>query len=164
MESKTKQHLYKGWPLTSSRRRARVSCPWHRQDRGRPLPLGFRLSSLHSRRSVPYEEVDGYIVCLPKVLVVAPSRELVQQTVDVYERLLQGSRLSVAGVYGGVKGSIQLNQMQRNGCDIVVCTPGRLIQFILLSLASLSTFGMSHLREYQTVKYMRVAHTVLVVA
>jgi len=77
-----------------------------------------------------YEEVDGYIVCLPKVLVVAPSRELVQQTVDVYERLLQGSRLSVAGVYGGVKGFIQLNQMQRNGCDIVVCTPGRLIQFL----------------------------------
>ncbi|KAJ0079702.1 hypothetical protein Patl1_24659 [Pistacia atlantica] len=64
---------------------------------------------------------------LPKVLVLAPTRELAKQV----EKELKESApyLSTVCVYGGVSYNIQQNALAR-GVDVVVGTPGRIIDLI----------------------------------
>ncbi|CAK8572612.1 unnamed protein product [Lathyrus sativus] len=63
----------------------------------------------------------------PKVLVLAPTRELAKQV----EKEIQESApyLNTVCVYGGVSYDIQRNALSR-GVDVVVGTPGRLIDLI----------------------------------
>lgn len=64
---------------------------------------------------------------LPKVLVLAPTRELAKQV----EKELKESApyLNTVCVYGGVSYNIQQNALAR-GVDVVVGTPGRIIDLI----------------------------------
>ncbi|CAJ2628905.1 unnamed protein product [Trifolium pratense] len=64
---------------------------------------------------------------LPKVLVLAPTRELAKQV----EKEIKESApyLNTVCVYGGVSYDIQKNALSR-GVDVVVGTPGRLIDLI----------------------------------
>jgi len=64
---------------------------------------------------------------LPKVLVLAPTRELAKQV----EKEIKESApyLNTVCVYGGVSYDIQRNALSR-GVDVVVGTPGRLIDLI----------------------------------
>jgi superfamily II DNA/RNA helicase len=62
------------------------------------------------------------------VLILAPTRELVMQIADVlgaFARPLQ-ARLKILSVYGGVSINPQMMAL-RGGADIVVATPGRLL-------------------------------------
>ncbi len=73
---------------------------------------------------------------LPRAIVVAPTREL---TVQLYEdaRLLgQFTRLSVLAVYGGIDYHRQREAL-RQKVDIVVGTPGRLIDYLRQRVYSL---------------------------
>ncbi|MBD1581012.1 DEAD/DEAH box helicase [Pseudoalteromonas sp. S16_S37] len=59
-------------------------------------------------------------------LVLAPTRELALQIAENVEAYSQGTRLRSAVVYGGVKINPQMMQL-RKGVDILIATPGRLI-------------------------------------
>ncbi|KNC85409.1 hypothetical protein SARC_02408 [Sphaeroforma arctica JP610] len=59
----------------------------------------------------------------PKVLVLAPTRELAKQVFTDFE-LLGGHKLSATCIYGGTPYAPQENDL-RNGVDVVVGTPGR---------------------------------------
>jgi ATP-dependent RNA helicase RhlE len=59
-------------------------------------------------------------------LVLAPTRELALQIADNVEAYSQGTRLRSAVVYGGVKINPQMIQL-RKGVDILIATPGRLL-------------------------------------
>jgi len=59
----------------------------------------------------------------PRVLVLAPTRELTKQISDDFQSV--GSDVSIVTIYGGKKYEIQESSI-RNGCDILVATPGRL--------------------------------------
>eukprot|EP01134_Creolimax_fragrantissima_P000703 CFRG0703T1 len=59
----------------------------------------------------------------PKVLVLAPTRELAKQVFTDFE-LLGGSKLTGTCIYGGTPYAPQENDL-RNGVDVVVGTPGR---------------------------------------
>ncbi|RYY39359.1 MAG: DEAD/DEAH box helicase [Chitinophagaceae bacterium] len=61
----------------------------------------------------------------PQILVLVPTRELVQQVVDVVTGLATHLGATVAGVYGGVNINTQRLQFAE-GADILVATPGRL--------------------------------------
>ncbi|MDH4140487.1 MAG: DEAD/DEAH box helicase [Coriobacteriia bacterium] len=61
-----------------------------------------------------------------KALVVTPTRELAQQIGDVAREAARFSRHRVAEVYGGVGYEPQLKKLRR-GVDIVIATPGRLL-------------------------------------
>ena len=66
---------------------------------------------------------------VPRALIVAPTRELAQQ---IYEEALSIGRhldLSVIQVVGGVDYDRQAEALKA-GVDIVVCTPGRIIDYI----------------------------------
>ena len=65
----------------------------------------------------------------PQALVLAPTRELVQQIVGEFEKLGRGQQAKICGIYGGEPIQKQLRSLER-GVDIVVGTPGRVIDHI----------------------------------
>jgi superfamily II DNA/RNA helicase len=64
----------------------------------------------------------------PTSLVLVPTRELALQVADVLEPLAKTVGLRVAVVYGGSDLDRQMKRLAR-GVDVVVATPGRLIDF-----------------------------------
>lgn len=72
----------------------------------------------------------------PQMLVVVPTRELVVQVVEVIEKLTKYLGLRSGGVYGGV-GMQPQAMMVSAGIDIVVGTPGRLLDLVLNGFLSL---------------------------
>ena len=66
----------------------------------------------------------------PRVLIVVPTRELVVQVVSEVEKLATYMHVRCVGVYGGGNISIQ-KQKVYDGVDILVATPGRLIDLTL---------------------------------
>jgi len=80
---------------------------------------------------------DGTIIKRqPCILVVAPTRELAQQTDEVAKKLCGRIANSVC-VYGGEGKGIQLREISR-GVDIVIATPGRLIDIVGMGRLQLS--------------------------
>lgn len=65
----------------------------------------------------------------PQAIVLAPTRELVQQIVGEFEKLAKGRDVLVRGLYGGEPIDRQLRSL-RQGVDIVIGTPGRVIDHI----------------------------------
>ncbi len=66
----------------------------------------------------------------PRILILAPTRELVIQIKEVIDKFSKYLSIRTIGIYGGVnikRQSIELYE----GCDIVVATPGRLYDLIL---------------------------------
>jgi ATP-dependent RNA helicase RhlE len=61
-----------------------------------------------------------------RALVLTPTRELAQQIADDAHDLARHTRVAVAAVYGGVAMGPQQRAF-RNGVDVVVATPGRLL-------------------------------------
>lgn len=66
----------------------------------------------------------------PRVLIVVPTRELVVQVVDEVAKLATYMQARCVGVYGGGNINIQ-KQKVYDGVDILVATPGRLIDLTL---------------------------------
>ncbi len=91
------------------------------------LPLLHRLSALP--RPAP---LGG-----ARILVLAPTRELVSQIADGFERFGRHLRVSVATIFGGVSQFHQVNAL-KTGVDIVVAAPGRLLDLIEQGLCDLS--------------------------
>ena len=65
----------------------------------------------------------------PQAIILAPTRELVQQIVTEIEKLIQGLSVIVRGLYGGEPIVRQLRSLER-GVDIVVGTPGRVMDLL----------------------------------
>ena len=66
----------------------------------------------------------------PRVLIIVPTRELVVQVVDELESLTPYINVRFAGVYGGTNLNKQ-KQLVYQGQDILVATPGRLLDLAL---------------------------------
>ncbi len=64
----------------------------------------------------------------PRALIIAPTRELVVQILHDAEDLGHFTGLSVQAVFGGVDYAKQ-REILRSGCDVLVGTPGRLIDY-----------------------------------
>jgi superfamily II DNA/RNA helicase len=74
-------------------------------------------------------------------LVVVPTRELAQQVNKSFEEYSKYCEIKSAKVFGGVSINPQLEQL-RTGVDILIATPGRLIDLVLnhnLDLQSVTT-------------------------
>ncbi|KPA85223.1 putative mitochondrial mitochondrial DEAD box protein [Leptomonas pyrrhocoris] len=64
----------------------------------------------------------------PSVLVLAPTRELVQQTTKVFSGLSKG-QVRICEAYGGAQREMQARHLHA-GCDVLVACPGRLKDFL----------------------------------
>lgn len=69
----------------------------------------------------------------PQLLVVVPTRELVAQVVESVQQLSKYMSLQVVGVYGGVNIKQQIAELL-NGADVIVGTPGRLIDLLAMNV------------------------------
>ena len=93
----------------------------------------FALPLLHRLAAAPRPAPKGGA----RVLVLAPTRELVSQIADGFERFGRHLQLSVTTIFGGVS---QVHQVKllKTGVDIIVATPGRLLDLINQRLCDLS--------------------------
>lgn len=66
----------------------------------------------------------------PRALIIAPTRELVIQIAQEAKTLTKYTSLSVMSLVGGMDYQKQRKQLEANYCDILVATPGRLLDFI----------------------------------
>ncbi len=64
-----------------------------------------------------------------KCLVLAPTRELVQQIGMVFAKLTNHTKVSCYAIYGGVEQDPQIDQLS-GGIDILIATPGRMFDLI----------------------------------
>jgi superfamily II DNA/RNA helicase len=82
----------------------------------------------------------------PRGLVLVPTRELAQQVADVLTPLGRSVGVSVTTVYGGVPIGRQITRV-RDGVDIVVATPGRLIDLLDRQACTLAGIEITVLDE-----------------
>ncbi|HXM07095.1 MAG TPA: DEAD/DEAH box helicase, partial [Candidatus Acidoferrum sp.] len=62
-------------------------------------------------------------------LVLTPTRELAQQVAKHLQQIAKHTKLRITPIYGGVAMRPQINAMRR-GTDIIVATPGRLMDLM----------------------------------
>jgi len=132
-------------PLVSALARAGIQAPFAIQARALPdalagrdvlgraqtgsgKTLAFGLALL-ARLAAPAGHTPQRHPKAPRGLVLVPTRELAQQVADVLRPLGHPVGVSVATVYGGASIGRQIDRLQR-GTDIVVATPGRLIDLM----------------------------------
>ncbi len=65
----------------------------------------------------------------PRSLIIAPTRELVMQIAEDGKHLAKYCPLNVCAVFGGMDYEKQQRAMEQHPVDILVATPGRLIDF-----------------------------------
>jgi ATP-dependent RNA helicase DeaD len=65
----------------------------------------------------------------PRALALVPTRELAVQVKDEFEKLAHGRQIISVPIYGGKPIKGQISKLQR-GCDVVIGTPGRVIDLI----------------------------------
>jgi len=93
---------------------------------------------------LPILQLLGSHAPSPRALILEPTRELALQTDESLRRFARPTNLRVAVVYGGV-GYQKQRDAFRDGVDVIVATPGRLLD---------------HLRQH-AVKLDKVQHLVL---
>ncbi len=89
--------------------------------------------SLPILRMLPYSEK-----CVPRVLIMVPTRELVNQVVEEVTALSKYQNHKILGIYGGTNINTQKKALTE-GCDIIVATPGRLYDLALAKAVNLKT-------------------------
>src|SRR5215469_4530502 len=92
------------------------------------LPILHRLSA--ERRAAPRRGC--------RVLVLSPTRELASQIADSFRTYGGYMGFTVAVVFGGAKYGAQIKALAA-GVDVLVATPGRLIDHLQQKTADLST-------------------------
>ena len=72
----------------------------------------------------------------PTVVILVPTRELVVQVTEIVKNLTQNITARVIGIYGGVNIKTQ-KLMFDDGCDILIGTPGRIMDLAIDNAISL---------------------------
>ena len=94
----------------------------------------------------------------PRILVVAPTRELASQSHDVGVELFSCASntnlLKSVCIYGGVPKHVQKTDLRQAGLELVVATPGRLLDLIdegSLSLSNVQYLVLDEADRYENV-------------
>lgn len=89
----------------------------------------FLITAIQSMLETPVPEEDRF-ASEPRVLALAPTRELAMQIAKDAEQLCGYTGHNVVTVVGGMNYDKQRDQLQNEIVDILVATPGRLIDFL----------------------------------
>lgn len=80
-------------------------------------------------RDPNYDPEKHKVRAEPLVVIVCPTRELALQIFDETRRLAYRSKLRPVCCYGGIAVKYNLQQLSK-GCDILIGTPGRLMDML----------------------------------
>lgn len=83
---------------------------------------------------------------MPRALIVTPTRELAEQIHQVCRALAVGTKLRSTTLYGGVGASRQIKAL-KDGVEILVATPGRLLDLVQQRQAKLERIEVLVLDE-----------------
>ncbi|WP_252181306.1 DEAD/DEAH box helicase [Azospirillum sp. B4] len=107
----------------------------------------FVLPALHRMATTPRPlSADGLQTFGPRLLVLTPTRELATQVMDAVRGYSKYSRIHTLAILGGMPYRQQLEMLRRR-VDLVVATPGRLIDHLERGRLDLSTVEMLVLDE-----------------
>lgn len=106
-------------------------------------------------RMLPYSDLKK-----PRILVLVPTRELVIQVVEHVEQLITYTDLIVQGFYGGANIKTQRDRAYE-GCDIIVSTPGRLIDLVLSCALSLKSVNKLVVDEVDEMLNLGLRHQII---
>jgi len=87
---------------------------------------GFTLPIIHNLIATPLTDAEGNPVHRVRVLILTPTRELAAQVEESFRKYGKHTELRVVPVFGGV-GLEPQSKALRGGVDVVVATPGRLL-------------------------------------
>lgn len=105
-------------------------------------------------------ESDGHHV---QGLVLAPTRELALQVAEAIGEYGRYRKVRVLAVYGGQSYSLQINSLKR-GVDIVVGTPGRLLDLMqkgILNIQNVRTVVLDEADEMLSMGFIEDIETIL---
>jgi ATP-dependent RNA helicase RhlB len=88
----------------------------------------FLITVLNDLLNNPIE--DERYIGEPRALIIAPTRELVEQIASDAKALTKYADIHVVTLIGGMDFQKQQQQLEKKLVDIVVATPGRLIDFL----------------------------------
>lgn len=88
----------------------------------------FLTAIIHDQLTHPINEER--FVAEPRALIIAPTRELVMQIAKDALALTKYTDLKILTLVGGIDYQKQQDQLEQTIVDIVVATPGRLIDFV----------------------------------
>ena len=89
----------------------------------------FLIPVFHNLLASQPEMGSGLPTQTPQALIITPTRELAIQIKGHAKRLLSGSCLKSVCAYGGTSTGWSRRQLS-NGCNVLVATPGRLLDFV----------------------------------
>ena len=97
-------------------------------------------SMSHQRMSHRISQTSENMLATPKVVIISPTRELAVQIATDARCLALDTRLldSIALVYGGASMEDQAESLVKGGCEILVGTIGRLLDFIQRDMISIA--------------------------
>ena len=93
----------------------------------------------------------------PAMLVITPTRELAMQIQEVCQTIARTRGLRVANVVGGVKIEPQIDRLAR-GVDVLIATPGRLIDLMNQKAVDLSQVQVLVLDEADGISPLGAPH------
>jgi superfamily II DNA/RNA helicase len=102
----------------------------------------------------------------PRALVLVPTRELCSQVAEEIGAMAAARGLGVVAVYGGVPIEAQIKRFA-NGVEIVVATPGRLIDLLerkVVDLVDLATVVIDEADQMADMGFLPQVHRVMRVA
>ena len=94
----------------------------------------FALPILQQIYDLPKPTLAG----APRALILTPTRELAEQLTETIRRYAQFMPLTVTALFGGVKLSAQEKKLKA-GIDIIVATPGRLLEHVVQNNVNLGS-------------------------
>ena len=98
-----------------------------------------------------------------QALILAPTRELALQVSRALEEYSQHMKLSILTVYGGTEYGLQIKKLKR-GVDIVVGTPGRLLDHLrrgTLDLSGVHTLVLDEADEMLSMGFIEDIETII---
>jgi ATP-dependent RNA helicase RhlE len=107
---------------------------------------GFTLPIVHRLVTEPLKTESGEIHRRVRCLILVPTRELAAQVEESFRKYGKHSDLRVIPIYGGVGMEPQLRAL-KEGVDVVVATPGRLLDHMERETVSFSDLEVLVLDE-----------------
>ncbi|WP_261818248.1 DEAD/DEAH box helicase [Vibrio gallicus] len=100
--------------------------------------IAFGLPILQALSQQPLKPVNPQQPCEIRALILVPTRELAQQVYTAISQYGVSTAIKTGVVYGGTSFKVQC-EMLREGCDVLVATPGRLLDHLFNKTLRLDT-------------------------